>query len=520
MKKRLLTMLSMAVILVCLFAISISAATSNEFGAIETIDGIDLTNMNTDTTSRVVIVDGNGEYHTYPAQYVVSNNTKFKYDFTSINNALSASYTKNSIVRIEVPDNITIATSCGDLSQTSNLIEIKFSPDSELTTLEYGCFYANKKLEKLNIPKKVTTISTLIVNNSHLEELIFDDGFSAVLPNSSFSGATGLRKIVFSNQMTSIADKAFDGTLGEELEEFYFGASLKDLGTNNMAWVKQSVKFYIPAEFLSEVDSISMETFSWWNSSACLPTGVIFFTGTKEQAEALNNKSTYDRVFSANSTLVEWDSSKADDEFVPASGWTIVYNYNVCKAFYNNEHAIDESKLTLDFKSYTDTFSEKCACANGCGLETVVNTYEPIFSGVKYSVKENGTALCASYSVNKKSLDLYNEYNSGATLSYGVIASKAPSENEILLTLDNGNVVASNTNAVLVGIDSKYAGFDFVIRGFSEDGSQDNIALVVSAYVTNGTDIYYIGVASANTAPTPITMSEAKNTTSTNSENQ
>ena len=176
MKRKALLTILFAATFCLLFVIGICAATTNEFADTpEKIDGIDLTNMNTDTTSRVVIVDANGEYHTYPAQYVVSNNTKFYYNFSPINTALGTSYNKHSVIRIEVPDNILIATNCGDLSQTNNLVEIKFSPSSQLHTLEYGCFYANKKLEKVNIPKKVTTIGTLIINNSTLKELVFMD---------------------------------------------------------------------------------------------------------------------------------------------------------------------------------------------------------------------------------------------------------------------------------------------------------------------------------------------------------
>ena len=163
---------------------------------------------------------------------------------------------------------------------------------------------------------------------------MFNDGFCAVLPKDSFKGATGLRKIVFSNQMTTVEDRALDSTLGEELEEFYMGASLKDLGTNNMAWVKQSVRYYVPAQFLSEVDKITMETFSWWNSSACLPSGVVFFTGTQEQVNALIAKSTYDRFFCSTAELVEWNSDIADGDYASLNSWRIVYNYGVCNAFY------------------------------------------------------------------------------------------------------------------------------------------------------------------------------------------
>ena len=177
----------------------VSASTTNEFGMVETIDDIDLTGMNEDTVARVVIKVGENDFRTYPARYVVSNNTKFKYNFKPINDALGTGYDKHSVIRIEVPDNITIAANCGDLSQSKELLEIKFFPTSELHTLEYGCFYSNSKLQKLNIPKKVTTIGTLIINKSHLEELVFDDGFCAVPPKDSFIGASGLKKVVFSN---------------------------------------------------------------------------------------------------------------------------------------------------------------------------------------------------------------------------------------------------------------------------------------------------------------------------------
>jgi hypothetical protein len=217
MKKKAFITIFLVLAMLAAFACVSLAATTNEFGEVETITGIDLTDMNTDTTSRVVIVDKDGGYHTYPAQYVVSNNTKFYYNFKPINDALGTSYNKHSVIRIEVPDNILIATNCGDLSQTDNLVEIKFSPSSELHTLEYGCFYANKKLEQVNIPPKVTTIGTLIINKSTLKELVFMDGFSAVLPYDSFSGASGVQRVVFSNQMTTVEDRALNSTLGESL---------------------------------------------------------------------------------------------------------------------------------------------------------------------------------------------------------------------------------------------------------------------------------------------------------------
>ena len=52
MKKKFLLTISMLIVFCCFLAISVSAATTNEFGTPETINGIDLTGMNEDTSHR------------------------------------------------------------------------------------------------------------------------------------------------------------------------------------------------------------------------------------------------------------------------------------------------------------------------------------------------------------------------------------------------------------------------------------------------------------------------------------
>ena len=58
MKKRIFLFTLLAVCFTLLFAIGVSAATTNEFGTVETSDKIDLTGMSTDTKARVVLFDG------------------------------------------------------------------------------------------------------------------------------------------------------------------------------------------------------------------------------------------------------------------------------------------------------------------------------------------------------------------------------------------------------------------------------------------------------------------------------
>ena len=161
MRKKLLLMLTMTVMLLCVFAFSVSAATTNEFGVAEKIDGIDLTDMSTDTTSRVVLTDGNGNYYTYPSQYVVTNNCAFTYDFSRIN-AKGYSYSVSSVIRIEIPTTVTSVPTDGGSNPLTryNTIEIYFPENSTITKFSYGCFANSPKLQKINVPKSVTELNT------------------------------------------------------------------------------------------------------------------------------------------------------------------------------------------------------------------------------------------------------------------------------------------------------------------------------------------------------------------------
>ena len=73
MKKSALFLLIL-VALICIFAFSISAATTDEYGTVETSETIDLSKMATDDDVYCVLFDGT-EYHTYPSRYIVTSST-------------------------------------------------------------------------------------------------------------------------------------------------------------------------------------------------------------------------------------------------------------------------------------------------------------------------------------------------------------------------------------------------------------------------------------------------------------
>lgn len=466
MKKKLLFTLCLIALFCLVLSFSIFAADTNEFGELESIDGIDLTNMNEDTNARVVLVDSDGvTYHTYPARYVVTNATKFAYDFTRIKNANGVEYTKNSVVRIEVPDNILIAPNCGVLSQTSNLVEIKFSPNSQLTTLEYGCFYNNKKLQKLNIPKYVKTIGTLIINGSSaLEELIFDDGFSAVLPVDSFIGSTNIKIVKFSNQMTTIDKKAFFGSFSN-LTTLYAGANLADFGEaaivdghasdgGNFSYTDGPISIYASEKLFADLETIERGRLNGWTSERLIK-GVIFYTGTKEQAQALINKAESDTPIFTNATLVEYDSAVADSEYIPTSGWNIVYNYNKCKAFYDNLHNVsDEKILSFAGERYLSELTVATGCSRNCGHIVSSETIDSLFVCKGYSVSKS--SILQGFAINRDLIEKYEQVF--GKFNFGLVAAVSNAE----LNTDTGNLISTNGEPA----NQKVAYVDFTNRSY------------------------------------------------------
>ena len=117
MKKKIFLALAIISLLTCLFAISVNAATTNEFGEVEIIAGISeksvfgVDGTADGYTSKVVMFDGT-EYHTYPAYYIFTNNVYTTTNFKELNDATGKNYVKTSLIRAEVPQNVQKVTSC------------------------------------------------------------------------------------------------------------------------------------------------------------------------------------------------------------------------------------------------------------------------------------------------------------------------------------------------------------------------------------------------------------------------
>ena len=166
MKKKLLLMFTMLAILVCVFALSVSAAddlkpqNSNAYGELSFFDesrSVGRTNpqygftpyidAEHTTYARVVIGDGT-TFYTFPAAYVISETTLYGegqksvlvLDTTSLNKAMEAvtgtnpGWTKDSIYRFEMPYNMVYVNnkSYERFSEWTNVIEIYLQPNSSV----------------------------------------------------------------------------------------------------------------------------------------------------------------------------------------------------------------------------------------------------------------------------------------------------------------------------------------------------------------------------------------------------
>lgn len=504
MKIKFLLTITIISILVCFLAISSQAVTgvqADEFGTVTIVDG--LTSVSTDKEALVVLKNTDGTYSTYYTYYIYPT---FNWrggmhapDFKGLNDALGTSYDNSSIIRIQLLKDckyIELPSECN-----THLKEL-YIPENINTTTLYRTYF--KALEKVHIPSCITTISGNTFDSvTTLKYVTFGKDFSMTeLPSTMFAGCSSLEEIRLPNSVTSIGRTFFSGCTS--LKRIYLGENLTTSGDAMIVGVT-GAKIYASSKWFS-TSTPSSGSFAYAGHT---PNDItLYYVGTKEEAETLKANATHNGI--KNATLVEYDATKSDDYYVnpEATAWTIVYGYSKCLAFYGGHNVTDD--LTLNFTDYTSKMQEMSGCSRNCGVSSIVNEYEPIFGGFMYSVKENGTALCTSYSINHHSLAVYKSYNASTNISYGLVASVAPTDNEVLLTLDGGKVVTGKENAILVDIDTKYASFDFILRGFKADGSYDNIAFAINAYVTDGKSIYYIGNSTSNNY-FKITMAEIKN---------
>ena len=510
MKKKLI-ITALIVMCMVLFALSLSAAApvpqkpdlGVDFGEVSTIEGFTPpSQLYVNTTERVLLTDGNGNYVTYPTYYITKDSTTFDVDFSKINDAQSIQYSKESVVMLELPK--------GVLALTSRY----FSDSSSRFT----------KCVSVQIPGTVQDYQKeLFFRNMTVRIVEFLDGTTPVTlgermfggDNTGGSRGTAVEYVKFPNNMVSIGGNTFYKNTSSKT--IIFGENLETIGSSLFVETTPSTTdthIYVSNKFFSDTTKLFNDLFGGLSDHHNKHLRLtIFYTGTQAEAEtlieagkALQSKYVYDRVSYVNASEYDYATHKPTVN----GSITLVYDYNKCDAFYNGVHQYDDSNPCVkacvkncglgtiehcDSDSETFTISydngysnkgvKHTTCTNkGCTLDKKEDTL-PLFATEGYSTPESGRGdIAILYTVNYDEIEEY-EKASGKSLKFGAFA--------VAYEKIGDDGILGNDNAVCVDIDRKagYGSFEMRISGF-ETNEYRSAPISIGGYVIDGENVSYL----------------------------
>ena len=484
----------------CLFTMTsfaVTGSTSNEFGKITYVDGLRSDTQIKDQTSRVVLLNSDGTYSTYPTYYICDVKLQWQgttqYKFDAINAALGTNYDMMSIVRIEIITDATIWNPHGGvLHGNTNLLEVIFPEGTQMTEIGGQTFKGCTNLKSITIPKSVKTLGWLCFEHCYgLEEVIFEEGSQLTkLGGPTFQRCDSLKEIKFPDSLTSASGLILQSC--GSLEKVFFGRNFTGALSSNafQSTPTKGLQIFVPenADFASIM--------------AAAKNATIVTTLTKEQAE----KTGVGKVYSYDELL---SAGKFEEN-------AIVYGCPGCMMFSDGgSHKLENINTCVGkcavcgyidkleaprhilntFCTYENGFSKSGiayeSCTNeGCGHLRTVETVNALIGFIGYSVKEDKSAVCVSYYVNKIAIDAYTSYNEDEQITYGIYFGISNGNTDNLLSYNNGVIEATNEKSVNINLESNIVGFDFKVSGFNEGTL--NTDLMIFAYIGNGSKIEYV----------------------------
>ena len=481
MKKKLLLITLMAALLVCALAIFSNAAAPMpskpdlgvSFGEVTTIDGFTApSELYVGTTERVLLVDENGNYATYPTYYVTKDNTTFDFDFSKLNGAQSIQYTKKSVVMVEIPNGVTTISN-SYFAGTGNFpacISVQFP--GTVTSFGSGLFSTNSVIrivECLDGTEPVT-----------IGDAMFGSAWNG--------GATNIQYVKFPNNLVSIGNNTFGKAYASKT--IILGANLKSIGTGFFGEATPEAKdtfIYVSDNFFAETEVFAnlFGGFGQYHNNHLKLT--VFYTGSQAKLQSLIDRcleiQPKDYIWN-NKTVVS--ASEYDYEtHKPKSrlSATLVYGVDKCDVFYGGHRFKGEDEVVLN--SYFEGFGIGDSCVN-CEKTEIKESFGSMFSYLGYSCTEApiGGKLSMSqfYGINKDNIAKYEELT-GTKLTYGVVIASV--ENPF----DDEHI---NSNKVIIAEQSKLA-LDYanvMVSGITEETA--TFGVLFCMYVNDGGNIYYL----------------------------
>ena len=543
MKKLFLTLI-IASLFVCALAFTVGAdlialdydpGLDCDESLVSTLDYSAFNNSTAQDKESRIILTADGKYYVFPSFYVLWNSSQYGWSFTSTNNAIKAELgidydmfgeMKNHLVRIELPSYVTYISS-PKFEAHKLLKECIFSENFKsiasqdafggCTALEYvssienftqigaatfvGC--SNLAVDII-WPKAITSVpARIFLGCNKLKSITFSEGLTYV-DYAAFQGCNEITEMILPNTFKTAAKHAF-GSM-EKLKVLNLGAGFQKFTSTNFDYETtqndKSLKYvYLPGNIYENHKDIAV---GYGRHIFGAGTNVtFFFTGEKQEAEdlkALFEKIGNNAVF-AGATILEYDPTQNYEGYADSLGTSIVvYGYDYCKAFYNNQHINGEQ---ISYESFLCEGEHKIGCTReGCSYG-VTSKLNPIFVSLGYSYKSYGNSLSFTqgFGINHKALEFYNNFVSEdeKITSYGVLAvseGKALDKNP----LENG---AFNDGVRFVEYSSeankKFDLFDMRVNGIIDGATlpnsqtlQTDAKIYISAYFKIGDTFMYI----------------------------
>ena len=539
MKKKILLLLTLAVAVMCIFCISVSAEGLIPLDSDPGLDceEKDVSYISTiakpstlDENARAVITDGT-YFYVVPSYYIISDSTVFSPYVDKLNNAIGEkkfSSLKTCLVRIDLPlglkeirqgskfeyytllrevifhESLTSISALNAFTGCSNLEYI--SDISNLVSLGNAAFAGCEKLDiDVVWPSAVKSIDSQMFSNcKKIRSITIPEGVTGI-GSFAFQNCDSLTEIILPNTVKSVGKHAFGSC--DNLVTINFGASFNSFTSPNQDFETtqndNNLKYiYLPE---SSVDSIIARAGYYKSIFSFGKNVTFFFAGSFENASLLKEKmaTTGANGVFAGATLVEYDPNQNYIGYADSLGYSIiVYNYSACEAFYDGVHSVSEN-YTIEYSKTMLLSDATCAkhCAN-CSYKENAKTFEPLFVSLGYSNNGKGSVVQA-FKVN---IDFYDEYEGVlGEISYGVVAAGDLREDKTekldVFSLEKKMV------ADLSASPNEY--FDIWLTGFDETTVGKNVFFC--AYVEFGGARYYINDGDVDTATSSTTYNNIAN---------
>ena len=440
----------------------------------------------------------------------------------------------SSLATLTIPEDAKI-TYIGKYAFEKAIITEVYLP-STLETLEMGAFSNCKSLTTVkNLGNtKLTTINERIFESCPLGKIELPSTLTGTIGQYAFSGHKANQdKLVIPNGVTAINKCAFAGQNNNSyvIKELVLPATLESFQEYALEKNRFSV-VYMPVTLTSMPNGL----FSNWSSNF-----VIVYTGTQEQLTTLiANTSTSANGSFTTDAVKNIKSAEEYGEIDPSkvTGKSIVYGYNPCKAFYDNEHdtvAIstcqgecsrckqiaflpDPQHVNVwEFTneeggtaSITAVIIATETCQN-CKQEGEVKEIAAIFTSTGYSYEMNGNEYTGIYqrtSVDKEALALYAELTGNKdSYNFGIVAGLAADANDNpidgnLITATNGEANLANETTVI----GTFLNTEYTIMEIKVTGVTSASQLYCGAFIVTGNDVTYLCGTTQNNVATKATF--------------